>query len=143
MRRNVFLRALERRLRMTPYVDSYRMFGCPLCSFGIKLQLLLETAGPALPHRLLGYNPAAISLSDAAETPANDVALCGETRSAVGAAWTPTSSWQINKLVAYRAGGSTLYIHISHLRQSKDCRRKIERAGADCILFAALWSSYL
>ena len=53
---------------MTPYVDSYRMFGCPLCSFGINLQLLLETADPALPHQLLGYNPAAISHSDAAET---------------------------------------------------------------------------
>jgi hypothetical protein len=62
-----------------------------------KPQLLLETAGLALPYQLLGYDPAAISHSDAADTLANDVALCGETRSAVVVAWAPTSSWQINK----------------------------------------------
>jgi hypothetical protein len=67
-------------------------------------------AGLALPLQLLGYDPALLSqIQMLQRTLANDVELCGETRSAVVAAWAPTSSWQINKRVAYRADGSTLY----------------------------------
>jgi hypothetical protein len=130
----VLLRVLERPLRMTAYVDSHRMFVYPLCSLRHQLQHFWRQSGLALPHQILGYNPELLSdIKMLQHTLAIDVALCGKTKSAVVVAWAPTSSWQISKRVSYRAGGSTLYIHKSPLRQSKDYGSKIERAGTFCI----------